>query len=67
MVPTLNTSIYEVIFINTYSYPTDNKMAPVISGALSVDRRAVHDPIPVSLGCKSLAPLVEYAMSCEVI
>lgn len=63
MVPTLNTSIYEVIFINTYSYPTYNKMVPVISGALSV----VHDLIPVSLGCKSLAPLVEYAMSCEVI
>lgn len=44
MVPTLNISIYEVIFINTYSYPTDNKMAPVISGALSVDRRAFHTP-----------------------
>lgn len=44
MVPTLNTRIYEVIFINAYSYPTDNKMAPVISGALSVDRRAFHAP-----------------------
>lgn len=44
MVPTLNTCIYEVIFISTYSYPTDNKMAPVISGASSVDRRAFHVP-----------------------
>lgn len=50
MVPTINTSIYEVIFVNTYSYPKDNKMAPVIPVGLSVDSHACYGP---SGACKA--------------